>query len=73
VVFRIDGKVVKRVKNTKNATLIQLRVNPAKFRIGVHRMVVSVTFQKSSGTKAKTMRLSFQRCAKKLAKPRFTG
>jgi hypothetical protein len=73
VVFRIDGKVVKRVKNTKNAALIQLRVNPAKFRIGVHRMVVTVTFQKGSGTKTKTIRLSFQRCAKKLAPPRFTG
>jgi hypothetical protein len=32
-----------------------------------------VTFQQGSGTKPKTMRLSFQRCAKKLAAPRFTG
>jgi hypothetical protein len=73
VVFVLDGKVVKRVKNTANKKLIQLRVNPAKFRVGVHRLVVNVTFQSGSGTKPKTMRLSFQRCAKKLAAPRFTG
>ncbi|MFL5895372.1 MAG: hypothetical protein ACJ76Z_09680, partial [Thermoleophilaceae bacterium] len=72
-VFILDGKIVKRVKNTSNATLIQLRVNPKKLRVGVHRLVVNVTFQAGSGTKPKTMRLSFQRCAKKLAAPRFTG
>jgi hypothetical protein len=69
----LDGKVVKKVKNTKNAALVQLRVNPARLKIGIHRLVVTVTFQSGSGTKPKTMRLSFQRCAKKLAAPRFTG
>jgi hypothetical protein len=73
VTFILDGKVVKKVKNTSNAAMIQLRVNPAKMRIGVHRLVVTVTFQSGSGTKPKTMRLSFQRCSKKLAPPRFTG
>jgi hypothetical protein len=34
---------------------------------------VNVTFASDSGTKPKTIRLSFQRCAKKLAPPRFTG
>ncbi|MEA2483231.1 MAG: hypothetical protein QOC55_1178, partial [Thermoleophilaceae bacterium] len=55
------------------ATLIQLRINPAKFRTGVHRLVVNVTFASGSATKPKTIRLSFQRCAKKLVQPRFTG
>jgi hypothetical protein len=73
VTFVLDGKVIKKVKNTKNASLIQLRINPRNLRIGVHRLVVNVTFQAGSGTKPKTMRLSFQRCAKKLALPRFTG
>jgi hypothetical protein len=71
-VFVLDGKVVKRVKNNK-AKLISLRINPAKLKIGVHRLVVNVTFQSGSGTKPKTLRLSFQRCGKKLAAPRFTG
>ena len=43
-----SGKVAKRVTNTKNATLIALRVNPAKFRVGVHRLVANVTFQAGS-------------------------
>jgi hypothetical protein len=34
---------------------------------------VTVTLQSGSGTKPKTFRLSFQRCAKKLVAPRFTG
>jgi hypothetical protein len=53
--------------------MFQLRVNPAKMTTGVHRLVVNITFEASSGTKPKTFRLSFQRCAKKLAPPRFTG
>jgi uncharacterized repeat protein (TIGR01451 family) len=73
VTFVLDGKVIKRVHNTKNASLIQLRVNPKKLRVGVHRLVVNVTYQSGTGTKPKTMRLSFQRCAKKLSAPRFTG
>jgi uncharacterized repeat protein (TIGR01451 family) len=73
VTFVLDGKVVKKVKNTKNATQIAFRISPSKLRIGVHRLVVNITFQSGSGTKPKTLRLSFQRCAKKLIKPRFTG
>ena len=72
-VFVLDGKVVKRVKNAKNPALVQYRVKPNKLRLGVHRLVVTVTFRSGSGTKPKTLRLSFQRCGKKLAQPRFTG
>ena len=71
--FVLDGKVVKRVTNKTNAQLIQLRVNPKRLKIGVHRLVVNITFQSGSGTAPKTIRLSFQRCAHKLAAPRFTG
>jgi uncharacterized repeat protein (TIGR01451 family) len=73
VVFVLDGKVVKRVTNKKNASLIQFRIDPKKMKIGVHRLVVNVTFAAGSGTKPKSIRLSFQRCAKKLQPPRFTG
>jgi uncharacterized repeat protein (TIGR01451 family) len=73
VTFSLDGKVVKKVKNRKNAKVVAFRVNPKKLRVGVHRMIVTVTFQSGSGTKPKTFRLSFQRCAKKLVSPRFTG
>jgi len=73
VVFVLDGKTVKRMTKPNSGTQFALRVNPARMRIGVHRLVVSVTFQKGTGTKPKKFRLSFQRCAKKLAAPRFTG
>ena len=73
VTFVLDGKVVKKVTNTKSATVIKFRVNPNKLRIGVHRLVVTITFKSGTGTKPKTFRLSFQRCAKKLVAPRFTG
>ena len=73
VTFVLDGKVVKKVANTKNAKVISFRINPKKLRIGVHRLVVNVTFQAGSNTKPKTLRLSFQRCGKKLVAPRFTG
>jgi hypothetical protein len=71
--FVLDGKVVKKIKNTKNAKVLSLRINPTKLRFGVHRLVVNVTFQAGSNTKPKQFRLSFQRCGKKLVAPRFTG
>jgi hypothetical protein len=73
VVFLLDGKVVKRFKKPLTSGNYALRIDPAKLRIGVHRLVVNVTFQSGTGTKPKTIRLSFQRCTKKLAAPRFTG
>jgi uncharacterized repeat protein (TIGR01451 family) len=73
VTFVLDGKVIKRFTKPTSAGTYGLRINPAKMKIGVHRLVTKVTFTKGSGTAAKTLRLSFQRCAKRLAKPRFTG
>ncbi|MFL5957662.1 MAG: hypothetical protein ACJ756_09450, partial [Solirubrobacterales bacterium] len=73
VTFFLDGKKVKTLKKPNAKTVFQLRINPAKMRVGVHRLVANVTFQSGSGTKPKTIRLSFQRCARKLAAPRFTG
>ena len=73
VVFFIDGKKKKTLTKPDKQGLYQLLVNPRRLRIGVHRLVVNVVFQSGSGTKPKTIRLSFQRCAKKLAAPHFTG
>jgi hypothetical protein len=73
VTYILDGKTLKRFTNRNNATAFAVRINPAKMKIGVHRLVVNVTFAKGSGTKARTLRLSFQRCARRLAEPRFTG
>jgi uncharacterized repeat protein (TIGR01451 family) len=73
VTFVLDGKTIKRFTKTNASGVYAVRVDPAKLKLGVHRLVVAVTFQKGSGTKPKTMRLSFQRCGKKLVQPRFTG
>jgi hypothetical protein len=73
VVFKLDGKRIGTVTKRNKAGLYALRINPAKYRIGVHRLVVTVTFNSASRTKARTLRASFQRCAKRLVSPRFTG
>ena len=73
VVFTLDGKKIKTLTKPNSAKNFQVRVNPAKFRIGVHRIVATVTFAADTKKKPQTFRISFQRCAKRLAAPRFTG
>jgi hypothetical protein len=73
VVFTLDGKKIKTLTKPNAGTRFQVRVNPAKFRIGVHRIVATVTFKPETKKNPQTFRISFQRCAKKLAAPRFTG
>ncbi len=71
--FTIDGKVVKSVKFAKGASSYRYRVAVSKLRFGHHRLVVKASFTKASGTKSKTLRLSFQRCGTQLVAPQFTG
>ena len=73
VTFVLDGKVIKKVSKVGSKRLVQARINPANLKVGVHRLLVRITFQPGSRTQAKTLRLSFQRCGKKLSAPRFTG
>jgi hypothetical protein len=73
VVFKLDGKKIKTLTAPNAGKRFQIRVNPAKLRIGVHRIVATVNFKAATKKKAQTFRISFQRCAKKLAAPRFTG
>jgi hypothetical protein len=73
VVFTLDGKKIKTLTKPNAGVRFQVRVNPAKLKIGVHRIVATVTFKPETKKKAQTFRISFQRCAKKLAAPRFTG
>src|SRR3954447_13445748 len=73
VVFVLDGKKIKTLVKPNSGKNFQVRVNPAKFKIGVHRIVATVNFAAGTKKKPQTFRVSFQRCAKKLAAPRFTG
>ena len=71
VTFRLDGRVVKRVN--RSSARYTLRINPARLSLGVHRLVATVRFNRASRTRSRSYRLSFQRCARALQAPRFTG
>jgi hypothetical protein len=73
VVFKLDGKKIKTLTKPNAGTRFQVKVNPAKYKIGVHRIVATVTFKPETKKAAQTFRVAFQRCAKKLAAPKFTG
>lgn len=70
VTFTLDGRKIKTVR-TKAGFVA--RVSPTRLSIGIHRLVATVKFTASSHAKSRTLRASFQRCAKRLISPRFTG
>ena len=73
VVFKLDGKTIKTLTKPNAGALFQVRVNPAKLRVGVHRITATVNFLAATHKKPQTFRVSFQRCAKRLIAPKFTG
>ncbi|MFL5894215.1 MAG: thrombospondin type 3 repeat-containing protein [Thermoleophilaceae bacterium] len=73
VVFVLDGKRVKTLTKPNRGAVYALRVNPAQLRLGVHRLVATVTFDPAREAKPKTLRASFQRCSRRMVSPRFTG
>jgi len=73
VTFYLDGKRVRTLtKPDKHGRWI-LTVTVGKVAYGTHRVVARVQFAKTSETKAKTMRLSFNRCRPAIVAPKFTG
>jgi Prealbumin-like fold domain len=73
VTFWLDGKQVKRVVAKRGQTAFALKVNPRKVARGVHRVTARVVFAASSQTAPRTLRLSFQRCARQVVTPQFAG
>jgi hypothetical protein len=73
VVFKLDGHRIKTLTRKNFRGTYAVRIDPRHLRLGVHRLVATVTFQRGSATKAKTYRLAFQRCPRALRAPRFTG
>ena len=71
VTFFVDGRQVKRFTGAR--AVYAIKVNPLKYGLGRHRVVARVTFVSESGTPARTLRLTFRRCAKGAVAPRFTG
>jgi Prealbumin-like fold domain len=74
VTFYVDGKKVKTLTkaNGKGGTWV-LPLNIKRLAYGAHRVRASVQFAKSSQTKVKTLRFSFDRCHAAAAQPKFTG
>jgi hypothetical protein len=74
VTFYVDGRKVKTLTrpNGKGGAY-KLPLDVRKLAYGSHRVMAKVQFARSSGTKAKTLRLSFSRCSGAAAQPKFTG
>jgi len=73
VTFYVDGKKVKTLTKANRNGAWVLPMNVKRFAFGTHRVRVTVSFARSSQTKAKTLRLSFSRCHSAVVKPQFTG
>ena len=73
VTFYVDNKKVKVLTKPNKSGKWALSVNMRKIAYGSHKVQAKVEFAKSSGTKAKTLRLSFSRCGANSVKPQFTG
>jgi hypothetical protein len=73
VTFYVDHKKVKVLTKPNKSGGWSLAVNMRKIAYGSHRVEAKVEFAKSSGTKTKTLRLSFSRCGANNVRPQFTG
>ena len=73
VTFYVDHKKVKTLTKPNKGGGWALSVNMRQIAYGSHRVEAKVEFAKSSGTKAKTLRLSFNRCGANDVRPQFTG
>ena len=73
VVFTLDGRRIRTLTRPNSGSRYLIRVNPRTVKRGVHRIVARTTFIRSSGTRARTLRVTFSRCARRAASPSFTG
>ena len=73
VTFYVDGRKVKTLTKANRQGKWVLPMDVKRFAFGTHRVRVTVQFAKSSQTKARTLRLSFNRCHPAVVKPQFTG
>jgi hypothetical protein len=73
VVFLLDGRAVKSIVRPFDNRTYRYRVNVARLKLGAHTIAAKVSFMSGTKTKSKTIRLTFNRCAKQLRAPAFTG
>jgi ketosteroid isomerase-like protein len=69
--FYVDGRLVKTINDRRR--LYTAKIRPRGLGLGIHRVTARVRFVASSRTPARTLRLTFRRCARQTVAPRFTG
>lgn len=73
VVFTLDGRTVRTLTKPNSAGKWVLPVRPGRLARGTHRVIARTTFTAASRTRTRTLRVVFQRCARVVSAPRFTG
>jgi hypothetical protein len=71
VSFSLDGRRLGTVNARPGRTVFQMRIDPRDQDMSAHRITARVRFTAASGTRARTLRLTFVRCQP--VQPRFTG
>jgi hypothetical protein len=69
--FYVDGRLIKTINGRRGS--YRVKVRPRGLGIGIHRVTARVRFVAAARTPARTLRLSFRRCARQTVTPRFTG
>jgi hypothetical protein len=72
VTFYRDGKKIKTITARPGQRTFTVKIKPTNRR-GVHTVTARVRFRAASQTRARTLRLSYQRCRTQIVRPRFTG
>jgi hypothetical protein len=69
--FYVDGRLVKTIDDRRRVYTAKIR--PRGLGLGLHRVTARVRFVAAARTPARTLRLTFRRCARQTVAPRFTG
>jgi hypothetical protein len=70
--FYLDGKLVRTVSRPDSQGRFKITVRPRKLKIGIHRLVVRISYLSGTNPGTRTFRRTFAHCARAL-KPEFTG
>jgi hypothetical protein len=73
VTFFVDGRRVALRRARNGQRTFTARILATRLSFGVHRVTARVVFRTASRTRARTLVLSFQHCARQAPSPRFTG
>ena len=71
VTFFVDGKKIKTIRGARG--MYAIKVHPARYGFGRHKIVARVEFTAASQTAPRNLPLTFRRCAQGSVAPRFTG